>query len=258
MPINWEYYIQFTANQVFGRSILAQPLELFMLMVFLVAFVFLIGIISALYKNYKKRESVETLLFLIGMITLIPSNIFAILGNLCFSTLGLPEFGILITMIALFPSQCTYLCVNIFAIRVTFPKRFKLILVILLILSVINISTLTWAILQGPPYVNIVNFATVYSLDIQIIRFFCIVPFAVIPISVFYYYAAKIRDENRPSSNRSIWLGTGILFFALAVLFASISSELRLFQTCYVPAAIIFNVCFSMPDWFKSRIGWTE
>jgi hypothetical protein len=84
------------------------------------------------------------------------------------------------------------------------------------------------------------------------------VPVAVIPISVFYYYAVKIREENRPSSNRSLWLGTGIFCFALAILMLSVASVTRIFLVLYIPSSIIFYVCFSMPEWFKRRIGWTE
>ncbi|NVM04006.1 MAG: hypothetical protein HWN67_16865 [Candidatus Helarchaeota archaeon] len=258
MPISWEYGFQYTLNRFSGRSLFDQPIDLILLGALLVAFVFLIGIIRALYKDYKKTETVETLLFLLGMITLIPANIFGIVTNLCYSTLGMPEIAEIITIINLFPMQFTYLCVNLFAIRMTFPKRYKLILVILLILSVIMIGTVTWAITKGPPYFNVINFAQVYSLNIQIIRFICLIPVAVIPISVFYYYATKVREENRATSNRSIWLGTGILSFAIAVIIPTVAVELRVFQALYVPAAIIFYVCFSMPDWFKRRIGWTK
>ena len=192
------------------------------------------------------------------MITLIPATIFGIISSLCYSTFGLPEISEIIVILTLFPMQFTYLTVNLFAISMTFPKRYKLILVILLILSVILIGTVIWAVISGPPFFNVINLSQVYSLNIQIIRFICLIPVAVIPISVFYYYAAKVREENRPTSNRSIWLGTGILSFALAVIVTSVTEVFRVFQVLYVPAAIIFYVCFSMPDWFKRRIGWTE
>ncbi len=258
MPVTWEYYFQFVSNKLFGLSIFEQPFELILLGALLIALVFLLGIIYELYKDYKKTKTIETLLFLLGMITLIPANIFGIVYSLCYSTFGLPELAEFLIIFNLFPMQFTYLCVNLFAIRMTFPKRYKIILVILLILSVILIGTMTWAILNGSPYFSIVNFAPVYSLDIQIIRFICLIPVAVIPISVFYYYATKVREENRATSNRSIWLGTGILCFALAVIVTSVATEFRMFQMLYVPAAIIFYVCFSMPEWFKRRIGWTE
>ncbi|MFX1450795.1 MAG: hypothetical protein ACFFCM_08135 [Promethearchaeota archaeon] len=258
MPITWDYYFQFTVNKLYGISTFSDPFELFMLIVFLIAFIFLLGIINALYKDYKKNKIIETFLFLLGMILLIPSNIFLILISLCYSTFGLPELGAFLTLIALFPSQITYLCVNIFAIRVTFPKRYKVVLVILLILSAATVGAQAWAIIVGSPYSRLINFSMVYSFEVQIIRYIGLVPIAVIPISVFYYYAIKVREENKARSSRSIWLGTGILFFALAVLIASVAGEFRIFQVLYLPAAIIFYVCFSMPDWFKRRIGWTE
>ncbi|MFX1450797.1 MAG: hypothetical protein ACFFCM_08145, partial [Promethearchaeota archaeon] len=180
-----------------------------------------------------------------------------LLMGLCYSVYGLFELGKLMIILTQIPAQFTYLCVNLFAIRMTFPKKYKIVLIILIILSVLMMGTVTWAVFQGYPYFQY-NFGIMFSLEVQIIRFICLVPIAVIPISVFYYYAAKIRDENRAQSNLSIWLGTGILCFCIIIILTSVATIFRLFQILYVPSAIIFYICFSMPDWFKRRIGWTE
>ena len=258
MIVNWEYYFEFMMNNLMGQSIFNQPLELFLTVIYAPLAILLFGIIYELYKNYKETEAVETLLFLLGMIVLFPSTVGGLINRLCFATFGSPELGLVISLLLQFPMQFTYLAVNIFAIRVTFPKQYRIALVILLILSVILIGTVTWAILQGPPMAKITNFIVVYSLEIQIVRFATLVPVAVIPTGVFFYYAGKNWEENRPKSARAAWLGLAILSFAIGVLFTSVSAEFRLFIIAYLPAAIIFYVCFAMPDWFKRRIGWPE
>lgn len=258
MAVSWEYYVQIALNSIFGPSTSFQLLSLISLIIFIIAGAFSIGIINELYKNYKQRATVETLLFLIGIITLIPSNIFLVLVNLFYWILVLPEIAEICILITLLLTQVTVLCIDLFAIRMTFPKRYKIVLFVLLLLAVINITTQYWATLQGPPYLIFYEYTTIYSIDIQIIRFITLVPVAVIPISVFYYYAVKIREENRAKSNRSLWLGTGILFFAFALLMLSIASVTRIFVILFIPSAIIFYLCFSMPEWFKRRIGWTE
>ncbi len=258
MAVSWEYSLQYMSNMIVGSSLSSQLFELFMLSISLTAGILVAGIIYRLYKNYKKRESVETLLFLLGMISLIPANVLLTLQSLCYSTFGLPGLGELLTIITLFPAQFTYLCVNLFAIRMTFPKRYKIVLAILLVISAIYIGTQSWAVIQGPPYSNVLNFVTVYSFEIQVVRFLSVGTTAVIPIGVFYYFAVKIREENRPQSNLSIWLGTGILFFAIPVLITSVTAEFRIIQVLYIVSAIIYYICFSMPDWFKRRIGWPD
>ncbi|MFX0138359.1 MAG: hypothetical protein ACFFDN_32255, partial [Candidatus Hodarchaeota archaeon] len=234
MAVSWEYVFQYMSNMIFGSSLFSQAYELFMLSISLTTGILVVGIIYKLYKNYKQTESVETLLFLLGMISLIPANVFLTLQGVCYSTFGLPGLGELLTIITLFPAQFTYLCVNLFAIRMTFPKRYKIVLAILLVISVILIGTESWAVIQGPPYSTVRNFTTVYSFEIQIVRFLSLGATAVIPIGVFYYFAAKIREENRPQSNLSVWLGTGILFFAIPVLIISITPEFGIIQVLYL------------------------
>ncbi len=258
MAVSWIYYIEYISTTLFGVDIYRQPMQVFLLLILLIAGCFLIGIIYELNKDYKKRQSTETLLFLIGLIFLIPVIILGIISGLCYSVLGLPDLGILLTIIGMFPVQITYLCVNLFAIRMTFPKRYKVILVILVLLSVITVGSQLWAIDQGPPHFDIINFGIIYSLEVQIVRFTALILAAVFPISVFYYYAAKIREENKPRSNLSLWLGTGILCFVLAFQIPTIAPIFRIIQAFYLPAAIIFYVCFSMPEWFKKRIGWVD
>ena len=128
----------------------------------------------------------------------------------------------------------------------------------LLIPATIFLVTLTWAIIQGPPYVNVINFEVLYSLDIIIIRLPCIISILALPAAVFFYFAIRIRNDDKPKSIISFWLGMGIVFFAIAFIVSPIVFEFRFFQVFILPAPIIFYLCFSIPDWFKRKIGWPD
>jgi len=258
MGVDWFYSLQFYSNQLFSHSILSNPVELITLVSLIISGIFLTGIIRALYTNYKENKLLETLFFLLGMICLIIAAVLAILVNFAYTTWGLPGLGTIVSIIMNIVVLVCILLVNLFSIRVTFPKRYKFLLAILLVLSAILVYTGVWATVQGPPLSRVIDFGLVFSLEFMLIRFFGLVVFSVIPISLFFYYAKKVREEKRAHSNRSIWLGLGILCFSIAILVASVNPSLQVIQIFYVPAAIIFYVSFSMPDWYKRRIGLAE
>ncbi len=257
MAVDWWYSLQFYFNKIFGTSSI-NPAELITLISLLISGIFLAGIIHALYINYMKNKLIETLFFLLGMICLIIASVFAIILRFILLNWGLRGLGDLISVIMGIIVLICIVLVNLFSIRVTFPKKYKNILVILLILSAILVYSGLWAAIQGPPHVRVIDFVVVFSPVFMLIRFFCLLPFSIIPISLFFYYAKKVRSEQRAHSNRSIWLGLGILCFATTILVTTVIPKLQLIQILFVPAAIIFYVCFSMPDWFKRRIGWTD
>ncbi|MFX0142429.1 MAG: hypothetical protein ACFFDN_52800 [Candidatus Hodarchaeota archaeon] len=258
MAVDWYYSLQFYFNQISGTSILSNPFELMTLFSLLISGIFLIGIIHALYTNYKKNKLIETLFFLLGMICLIIAAVFAILVRFSLANWGLLGLGIFFSIITNIFALICILLVNLFSIRVTFPTKYKIVLIILLVISAILVYTGLWAAIQGPPYTMVRDFLVFFSFEIMIIRFLGLVVFAIIPISLFFYYATKVREEQRAHSNRSIWLGLGIVCFSISILVASVFPKLTYIQLLYVPAAIIFYVCFSMPDWFKNKIGWGE
>ncbi len=257
MADDWFYSVQFYFNKLFGTSS-TDPIELISLVTLSVSGILLIGIIHALYTTYKKNKLIETLLFLYAMIFLIIGSVFAILLRFAYRDWGLRGLGDLFTLgMNLFVLTCIVL-VNLFSIRVTFPRRYKIVLVILLVLSAIMLYTGLWAAFQGFPYVRVVDFLVFFTLELTLIRFFCLLPYSIIPIALFFYYANKVREEKRAHSNRSIWLGLGILFFDIAVLVTGVFPRLQIIQVLFAPSALIFYVCFSMPEWFKRKIGWID
>ncbi|NVM03760.1 MAG: hypothetical protein HWN67_15630 [Candidatus Helarchaeota archaeon] len=257
MAIDWWYSVQFYSNKIFGTSII-NPVQLITLVSISVSGIFLIGIINALYTNYKKNKLIETLLFLVGMICLIIAAVFGILVSFAYRDWGLRGLGDLFSICMNILVLSCIILVNLFSIRVTFPKKYKFILAILLILTAILVYTGLWAALEGFPYTRVVDFVVVFSLEFMLIRFFGLLPFSIIPISLFFYYAKKVRNEQRAHSNRSIWLGLDIICFATAIMIANVIPRFQFIQVLLVPAAIIFYVCFSMPDWFKRKIGWID
>ncbi|MFX1450041.1 MAG: hypothetical protein ACFFCM_04300 [Promethearchaeota archaeon] len=258
MLASWEYAYQYQLNRLFGQSTLNDPMALFMIIIFLIAGIFLIGMIRALYQNYIAVEAIETLLFLIGMLCLLIGVVFNVFRKLSYSTWGAPELGDILYLITNFSVLAGILCVDAFSVRVTFPEHFKAIFSFVLTITPIFLGILIWAVIQGPPNAHIVNFEVAISFEMNIIRNIFVLPICAIPATLFLYYAIKIRKENKPNSSRSFWLGMGVIFFDLAVLVPQYDIELNFFQIFFLPAAITFYVCFSMPDWFKRKIEWPK
>ncbi len=256
MAVSWDYYFQFYTNQIFGRFFYVQPLEILVIIFAFIGLLFLIGIMRALYRNYKKSNAIETLLFLISMIAFLVGGVLGGIERFCYSTWGLPQLGDLIRITVIFPVYFSFISVNIFALKTTFPEKFKIILPFLLILTIVSAGTVIWAELQGPPYARIINFAVAYSLEINLIRLITLSPLAVIPTTLFFYYAIKNRIEDKPKSNLSFWLGMGFLFFTVGSALTSAGTEF--FGLLFILSAAIFYVCFKMPGWFKKCIGWPE
>lgn len=256
MTVTLEYYFQFYSNKLFGRSMFSDPMELFLFTISFLSLLFLIGIIWTLYKGYKETRVIETLLFLLSMISFLIAGVLGSIERISYSTWGSPQLGDLIHIIVLFPMQFSFLCVNTFAIRITFPEKFKIIISFLIVLSTILITIITWAMIQGPPYAIIINFAVVHSNDVAIVVLATLAPVAVMPLAIFFYSAKKIRDEDRPKSNRSFWFGMGFLFFTLGAGLTTPTTPY--FAIFSIFAAFTLYICFKMPNWFKRRIGWTE
>ncbi len=255
MAIDWQYSLQFYFNQIISYS---DPFSMLTLVSLIVSGIFLIGIIHALYQSYKKNELIETLFFLIAMFFLIIGAVSAIVLRFIYENLGLKGLGDILSILMSVSILICVTLVNLFSIRVTFPKRYKFFLGILLVLFGILVYTGFWATLEGPPHSQVVDFGLVFSPVITLIRVIGLVSFSIIPISLFFYHAKKVREEQRSHSNLSIWLGLGILCFSIAIVVATAYPRFQLIQVMYVPAAIIFYICFSMPDWFKRKIGWTD
>ena len=139
--IYWGYIFQYTIDQIIGRSLFSDPFEFILIGIWIVGGIFLAGLIWELYKNYKRTESVESLLFMIGLLLILIALLFFNFAKFSYASLGSPELGDFLTITTQYPVIAGALCINIFAVRTTFPKHSKIVFSILLILAIIFLGT---------------------------------------------------------------------------------------------------------------------
>jgi hypothetical protein len=241
---------------------MAPTMDAVFLVIYLIAGIFLIALLYKLYKMYRETESLDILLFFLGLLLLMISNIIFIFRRMAYASGG-ASMGDFLTILLQFPSELGVLFISLFAIRATFPKRSKVIFSSVFVVVVIKWIVETWVILQGPPLYNVINLDIVYSLEYALIRLGLLLPLYAIPPAVFFYYAKVIRQETKPKSTRAFWLGFAMLCFAIPFLIVPIAvvtvgNVMRLLEILVLPAPIIFYICFTMPEWFKRRIGWSD
>lgn len=239
------------------------PMDIFFFVIYILAGFFLIILLIKLYKNYRETRSKDVLYFLIGLLLLTTSNVIFILRRFSYELWALPDVGDALTIALQIPSELGVLFISMFAIRFTFPERTKLIVSCVSIIVVVKWIIETIVILQGAPHYVPVNYDIVYSLEYALLRLLLLIPLYIVPPTVFFYYSVKIRGENIPKSNRALWLGVGMLCFAIPFLFVpigvvTIGHWLRVLEIFVLFAAIIFYIAFTMPKWFKKRIGMSE
>ena len=239
------------------------PMLIIFMTIYLVAGIFLVLLLYRLYKNYKETRSQDVLFFFTGLLLLLISNIVFMFRRPAYEFLGLPQLGDLLTIILQIPSELGVLFISVFSIRFTFPKRTKLIVSCVSVVVVIKWIVESIIIFYGAPHYYLVNYDIVYSLQYALIRLALLIPLYVTPPTVFFYYGIKIKDESKPKSKRSIWLGFGMLCFAIPFLLVPIAVVtlghiFRLLEIFVLLAAILFYIGFTMPEWFKKFIGMKE
>ena len=117
-------------------------------------------------------------------------------------------------------------------------------------ITTIYVEVLCWAILSGPPIMDVVNYEIVYNEMWINILIYCTAPTGLFfAPATFYYFGIKSREESRANSNRSIWFGTGVVFFDIAYILEVapfFPSELSIpFRSFFLVAAIIMYFCFT-------------
>jgi len=215
-----------------------------------------------LYKNYRETKRAPTLYFLLCYIFFLIAGSLLIIEKLSFSTLGLPDLGVLMGIVALINVAIALVCGLRFVFLSTYPRHVNILNFLGAIVLAICFGTLIYAIITGPPNAHIQNYELIYSPIINFVVYITIVPLISIGTMPFYIYAFRMRNDDRPNFNRTFWLGTGVLIFLLGILaeigpfFPSILSiPLRI---AMLLGTIIMYICFTMPQWFKDRIGWKD
>ena len=259
MPWIW-YGIEFSWYRLLGYSILKNPIEIIGYGILIGTVIF--GIMSAikLLQNYIETKRIPTFWFFLSYLFFIIGGIFLTFEKICFSTLGLPELGFLMAMIAIGIDGFAIVFGIRFIILSTYPERSKITTLFTVILTTIFVGVIYFAMIVGPPVANIENFEIVYIPIINIIIYATLIPLLLIMCLIFYKYAFELRNIDKANSNRTLWLATGIFIFLLGYLaevgpiFPTILSIP--FRFLLLTGTIIMYIAYFMPQWFKERIGW--
>ncbi|MHA1378358.1 MAG: hypothetical protein ACTSRG_08240 [Candidatus Helarchaeota archaeon] len=107
------------------------------------------------------------------------------------------------------------------------------------------------------------NFEIEYNyLWINILIYCTAIPIQLITPITFFIFTKRTRGENRGVSNRSLWLGLGTLCYAIGYtieiarfFLTTLSNPFRSFLTV---ATIILYIYFTIPEWFRNKIGWQD
>ncbi|MFX0138619.1 MAG: hypothetical protein ACFFDN_33560 [Candidatus Hodarchaeota archaeon] len=256
------YGFEFSWNRFLGYSVLKDPMELIGLVIILVILAIVTVIIPKLFKTYKDLRDSATFAWLLTFIFLEAAIIFLIFEKVSYSTLGLIDLGDIMAIIAFSCVSVAIVSINYFTFNMTYPDHKKILTMIVLILTIIHNIVLIFAILSGPPYADVINYELVYDISINRIVYPILLSIILIPPIIFFYFSSKSREENRPNSIRALWMGIGIICFDIGYLTevapifpTELSIPLRIL---FAVAALIMYVCFSMPDWFKKKIGWID
>ena len=248
---------------ILGYSVLKNPLELIGLGIIVMALIMVAILAQQMLKSYRETKMTATLYWALAFLFLLIAVIFLIIEKVCFSTLGNQGFGRLMAVIALMTSGVAIVCFDLFAFHTTYPEKVPFLGTLVSILAAIYAGSLIYAIISGSAdLARVEHYELVYSPTIDIIVYCTLLPIILLAPIIFFYYSGRMKEENPPNSKRSSWIGTGMLFFAIGYVAevapfmpSEFSIPMRIF---FVLAAFVLWICFSMPDWFKNRIGWTD
>ncbi len=249
------YSIEFTLNQLTGYFSNRDPSGFIVpYLIFIILGVSTLIIVN-LFKKYRKTKEKTTLSMLFAFLFTEIAVIFMIIENISYTTLGQPDFGRLMSIIALSFSIFAIISLDNFALIMTYPDKKNKLIIIVTILGIIAILLIIYANILGPPYAEVKGFILAYDPIVNYFYTGYVLPnFFVGPI-IFFYFASKIREENRPKSNLSLWMGIALTCFGSTYLVMLIPIfAISLFVL--LASTIIMYVCFSMPEWFKNKIGW--
>ncbi|NVM01809.1 MAG: hypothetical protein HWN67_05715 [Candidatus Helarchaeota archaeon] len=161
------------------------------------------------------------------------------------------------SLIAISCIICGIINLNNFALSMTYPIHKNKLLIIVAILGIISLLLLIYANFFEPSLSEIRGFIIVYDPRISYFILAYVIPNFFIGPVIFFYFSSKIRKENRPKSNLSLWMGIGLTCFGLGYV-STFIPILAIPLSLFLATTIIMYICFSMPEWFKNRIGWSD
>ncbi len=249
------YSIEFTLNQLTGYFNNRDPSGV--IVYYLVLAILVVATIStlSLFKKYKTTKENSTLSWALAFLFTELAAICMVIETISYTILGQPDLGKMMSVLNMIFTTCAIINLDNFALIMTYPNKKNKILIIVAILGIIAILLVIFANTLGYPYSYIQGFLLIYDVIISYFIFSLILPNFIIGPTIFFYFASKIREENRPKSNLSLWIGIGLTCFGLGYLLIVIPI-LAIPLSIFLASTIIMYICFSMPEWFKNKIGW--
>ncbi|MFX0136059.1 MAG: hypothetical protein ACFFDN_20630 [Candidatus Hodarchaeota archaeon] len=255
------YEFEFLGNRLAGYSVLKNPLELFGLGIIIVAMIIVTILAFQMFRNYRETKMVATLYWALAFGFLLIAVIFLIIEKVSYSTLGNRSLGDTMAIFALIFSGAAIVCFDIFSFHTTYPDNVKILTLFVSIIAAIYVGVLIYSIILGYPHADVVNYELVYEASTDIIVYCSLLPIILLAPLIFFYYSSKMRENNPPNSIRARWMGIGLLFFAIGYI-TEVAPFLGIlaipFRIFFLLAGIVLWICFSMPDWFKQKIGWID
>ncbi|MFX0136152.1 MAG: hypothetical protein ACFFDN_21110 [Candidatus Hodarchaeota archaeon] len=251
------YSIEFYLNRLTGYYYTGDPSGLLTpILAFSILGVTALSIVK-LFKKYKETKEKSTLSWAFSLLFIELALTFIIIENISYTVLGQPDFGRIISLIAISCIICVIINLNNFALSMTYPTHKNKLLIIVGVLGIISIFLVIYANILGPPYAEIRGFILTYDFRISYFILAFVIPNFFIGPIIFFYFASKVREENRPKSNLSLWMGIGLTCFGFGYV-STFIPILAISLSFFLATTIIMYICFSMPEWFKSRIGWVS
>ena len=244
----------------------------YIIIAFIIAFVILTDIV--LLRKYKNTKNRSTLYFALAFIFFLCAIALLFIEKVSLASytssphILIEIIGRTNAVLALVMSGTAIVLINIFAFENTFSNKKITLTMLVAIFAVLYISVLTFANIDGflgGSLATISSGEIIYHPLVTLLSILSSLPLGVPTASVFFYYGTTIRSTNKPSSSRSYWMGVAVLIFYFGYVIEVTSIQIPFVEILIVfgrlfmfIACFILYVCFSMPKWFKNRIGWTE
>ena len=236
------------------------PLEdLLSLLVVLIAVIINLTVAIKSFKSYKANKLTQTVLFAMTALFMALAMTFLVCEKIFLSAiLSNGPFGLYFGSIAIVLSGFTVAAVVCFAFNMAWPRKYKLLTIIIIIPIIIYLAlwmhsiwsdptgSIEWSGGSGEIKVDSITQTAVY---------FTMVPLLVIPVVVFFYYAIKIREKSPISSKRSWLLGLGVMTISIAYIFEIIGAAAILDIECLPTIMrIFFSIGALLMYWALFRI----
>jgi len=210
----------------------------------------------SIIKMYRNKPDRSTLIFLVDFILIGCALAFVAVDRILLSVFGDVSSGLLFHNLAVYISLGVILLLDIFAFQMTYPKQVsKLTIIMVLLLIVAGIM-----LYFNPPYLGSQN-EILYADEML----FLVLPFLAlpifIPIIVFFYSSAKVRDDSVPKSNRLLTMGFAGLFVTIGYIFELMGITgilVIIVRLSFVLFTFLMYIAFIMPNWYKRIIGAEE